>query len=73
MITSSIFYLLATIIFYFIPWVLNTFPFNVNYPVKATDDLTFFCSAILKKILPKEINAHTIVKESVEPSFFDAP
>lgn len=50
-ITSWIFYFLATIIFYLIPNVFNTLPFNVSQPVSATPGLTFLLSAIIRSIL----------------------
>lgn len=52
--------------FSFIEWVLKIYPFNVIYPVIATSLLTLVCSA-------KEIKEETIVIESVDPSFLNAP
>lgn len=46
--------------------VLKTWPFNVIYPVIAIPVLTLVWSA-------NEINAVTIVIESVDPSFLKAP
>ncbi len=64
--TSLILSLFATIIFYFIPSVLNKWPFKVIYPVIATPSLTFVSRE-------SDTNAETIVNESVEPSFLKPP
>lgn len=59
-------YLFATIIFYLIPPVPSNCPFNVISPVIATPGFTFSDKA-------REAREATIVKESVEPSFLNAP